>query len=130
MSSTQPCQGYPSIASAVRAYYKAHPQTSVRDVATALGITKEQVGSSASRCVPKRFDPARILPMLLGEGDRHSECRNYRACLAKPAAYDKEAHCPEVCPEYMAVPKDHHMMMAITIPRVSYQVNAQGGRLW
>lgn len=137
----RPTNGHPSITHAVRAYRKEHPEHTGEQVAAALGITRRQVenvhyqderrsAEKRGQATKREIEAARLLPMLAGPGDRHSECQRYEACLTRAAAINAEAHCPEACAEYKAIPREHYLTKAILVPRVSYQANAQGGRLW
>jgi hypothetical protein len=62
----------------------------------------------------------KLLPMLPGAGDRHDECQSYTGCLTRAAIVGGEAHCPEACREYRAIPEEVRFQTALTVRRESY----------
>ena len=109
----------------IRAYAAAHPDDRHVDVARALGIAparcynamRTRGGRPPSTDYPERRK--KLLPMLPGEGDRHDDCQRYDACLTRAAIVGGDAHCPEVCSSFAAVPAEVRRTIALTVPRES-----------
>lgn len=56
---------------------------------------------------------ARVGLMVLGQGNRHEECRRYSECLMVAAKRDVDAHCPDQCAQRTDVDRFERLIEAI-----------------
>lgn len=57
----------------------------------------------AAKKARERGADKRVLPMVLGVGDRRQDCKLYTECLARVARVGVHAHCPPACSSFVAV---------------------------